>query len=209
MAYLTALPKAQLEGSEIGALARQVYRKMDFVPTTVELLAADEPLARGYLLMSREYTRMEQDQRLTFLVALATSRSAECRYCTAHAARLASMTGSSIAKVRAVIDLDLDSDAFTEKERAVCRFGVAAGRIPNEVEVAHYEALAEHISEKDIRRLVGTIAMMGFLNRFNDTVASPLEPESLDFAQKHLAGTWWTPGKHATAKPPAAFLDAS
>jgi hypothetical protein len=43
---------------------------------------------------------------------------------------------------------------------------------------------------------LGVIAMFGFLNRWNDTLATPLEDEPLEFGEKHLAAHGWDAGKH-------------
>jgi len=44
--------------------------------------------------------------------------------------------------------------------------------------------------------IVGVIAMFGFLNRWNDTFATPLEDEPMEFGEKHLAAQGWDAGKH-------------
>jgi hypothetical protein len=44
--------------------------------------------------------------------------------------------------------------------------------------------------------IVGVIAMFGFLNRWNDTLATPLEDAPLEFGEKHLAAHGWDAGKH-------------
>jgi hypothetical protein len=43
---------------------------------------------------------------------------------------------------------------------------------------------------------VGVISLFGYLNRWNDTMATTLEPEPLEFATQHLAKRGWQPGKH-------------
>jgi hypothetical protein len=39
--------------------------------------------------------------------------------------------------------------------------------------------------------------LLGFLNRWNDTLATPLETGPRNFAECHLAATGWEIGKHA------------
>jgi hypothetical protein len=41
------------------------------------------------------------------------------------------------------------------------------------------------------------VALFGFMNRWNDTMATPLEAEPLEVGEKHLAGRGWEVGKHA------------
>lgn len=38
--------------------------------------------------------------------------------------------------------------------------------------------------------------MFGFLNRFNDTMATPLEDEPIEVGERILADHGWSPGKH-------------
>jgi hypothetical protein len=46
------------------------------------------------------------------------------------------------------------------------------------------------------------IALLGWLNRWNITLATQLEDSAAAFARKHLAPSGWTPGVHA-ANPDA------
>jgi hypothetical protein len=45
---------------------------------------------------------------------------------------------------------------------------------------------------------VTVIALFGFLNRWNDTVATDLEPRPFAVATEVIAEAGWEPGKHAT-----------
>jgi hypothetical protein len=40
------------------------------------------------------------------------------------------------------------------------------------------------------------IALFGFLNRWNDTLGTPLEPVPLRFAREQLGPSGWEPGVH-------------
>ena len=42
------------------------------------------------------------------------------------------------------------------------------------------------------------IALFGWLNRWNDTMATDLEDEALVFGREHLAARGWDPGKHVS-----------
>jgi|HubBroStandDraft_6_1064221.scaffolds.fasta_scaffold88798_1 hypothetical protein len=52
-------------------------------------------------------------------------------------------------------------------------------------------------NDVEIVELVGVIAYFGFLNRWNDTLATELESSPLNFAQCTLSNTGWSAGKHA------------
>ena len=44
--------------------------------------------------------------------------------------------------------------------------------------------------------LVGVISLFGYLNRWNDTMATELEGKPREFAEATLAGQGWAVGKH-------------
>jgi len=41
------------------------------------------------------------------------------------------------------------------------------------------------------------VAVFGFLNRWNDTMGTPLEEEPIHVGEKYLASHGWSVGKHA------------
>jgi len=57
--------------------------------------------------------------------------------------------------------------------------------------------LKKHWTEEQIVELVGVIAVFGFLNRWNDTMATPLEDEPIEVGERLLAKRGWSVGKHA------------
>ncbi len=129
------------------------------------------------------------------LVAHVSSNASGCRYCQAHTAGEAHNHGASIEKIEAVWDFE-NSPVFDDAERAALRFGFAAGQVPNAVTEEHFAELRKHFSEKQIVDFGATIALFGFLNRWNDTMGTPLEAEPIAFAQKHLKKSGWEVGKH-------------
>ena len=130
------------------------------------------------------------------LVAHVTSNASGCRYCQAHTIGEARDQGVPLEKLEAVWDFQ-QSDLFDEAEKAALRFALAAGSTPNAVTSHHFRDLRQHYSEEQIVELGATIALFGFLNRWNDSFATELEPESVAFAEKHLGPSGWTVGKHA------------
>jgi len=51
-----------------------------------------------------------------------------------------------------------------------------AGVVPNESSDADFDRLRVHFSEAEITEIVAVIAMFGFLNRWNTTLDTALEP---------------------------------
>ncbi|MFU8816427.1 MAG: carboxymuconolactone decarboxylase family protein [Pseudomonadales bacterium] len=132
---------------------------------------------------------------LVQLVAFACSVGAGCRYCQAHTSHGAHRLGEDQAKLDGILGYE-SNDAYSEPERAALALAFAAAAVPNETTPAHFERLREHFSEPEIVQLVAVVALFGFLNRWNDTMATQLEAAPLDFAEGALGGIGWDSGKH-------------
>jgi alkylhydroperoxidase family enzyme len=90
-----------------------------------------------------------------------------------------------------------DSPLYSDAERAVIEFGLAAGEVPNATTRAHFEELRKHFTQGQIVEMVSVISLFGWLNRWNDTFASDLEDAPKAFATNNLAARGWNVGKHA------------
>lgn len=88
------------------------------------------------------------------------------------------------------------SPLFTEAERAALELAIAAASQPNDVTDELFERVKGHWSEGAIVEIVSLVSFFGFMNRYNDTMATPLEDESIEVAEKHAAAHGWTLGKH-------------
>ena len=88
------------------------------------------------------------------------------------------------------------SPLYSPAERAALDLAVAAGAIPNAVTDAMFAELRKHWSEEQIVEIVAAIAATGFVNRWNTTMATPLEDEPMEVGEKHLARHGWSPGPH-------------
>ena len=92
------------------------------------------------------------------------------------------------------------SPLFTEAERVALDFAAAAASQPNAVSDEQFERMKAHWNEAQIVEIAALVAFFGFMNRFNDTMATPLEPEPIESAEKHVARDGWQLGKHAASK---------
>jgi len=88
------------------------------------------------------------------------------------------------------------SPLYTEAERVALDFTIDAAAQPNSVTEESFAKLKRHWSEGQIVEIVGVIALFGFLNRWNDTLATPLEEEPIEIGEKYLASYGWHVGKH-------------
>ena len=137
----------------------------------------------------------ELDAGLKQMIAFAVSNAAGCRYCQAHTASSALKNNVSSEKIQAVFEFE-SNDLFSNQEKAALRVAVHAGMVPNAVEAEHMSELLEHFSEKQAIEVVAVISLFGFLNRWNDTMATTLESAPKNFAADQLASHGWAAGKH-------------
>ena len=73
---------------------------------------------------------------------------------------------------------------------------MAAASQPNVVTDELFAQVQQHWSEAVIVEILGVVDMFAFLNRWNDTMATPLEAAPLAVAEKALGSQGWSAGKH-------------
>jgi uncharacterized peroxidase-related enzyme len=178
-------------------IADRVAAMGGYVPTSFRIMAHKPALLRAFAALAAEVLRGEGEvpPATRWLVAHAASSAAGCRYCQAHTAANGHKSGVPSDKVERFMDYDKDP-AFTPAERAAITLGFAAGRSPNETSEAHFAELRQHFTDTAIVEIVAVISLFGWLNRWNDTMASDLEPAPLAFASDHLVARGWSAGKH-------------
>jgi uncharacterized peroxidase-related enzyme len=142
------------------------------------------------------------DGPLKQMVAAVVSAAAGCSYCQAHTSHVGALRGADPRKLEHLWEYE-SSELFDEPERAALRVAQAAGLSPNAVTDADVEALRAHFDERQIVELVAVIANFGFLNRWNDTMATELERSPLTWATDHLSDGGWAAGKHGAGRADA------
>ena len=147
-----------------------------------------------WMIAAKKKCHLEVPSYLKDLIAHVSSNASGCRYCQAHTAHTAHSNGVSIEKLQNVWEFRT-SDLFTTEEKAALEFAFAAGSVPNQVTSKHKEDLRAFFTEEQIIEIVATVAMFGFLNRWNDSMATPLEEVPYQFADKYLSKNWEI-GKH-------------
>jgi uncharacterized peroxidase-related enzyme len=174
-----------------------VRRNLGFVPNSVLIMQRKPKMVRAFARMAEAVWDPEStvDRGLKRLIAHVASRAAGCRYCMAHTIEGAAHFGVEDDKLAAIWEYQ-SSPLYTLAERAALNFAFAASVVPNAVTDQSFEELREYWSEEQIVEIVAIIAMFGFLNRWNDTLGTPLEDRPMATADKYLARGGWTPGKH-------------
>lgn len=113
----------------------------------------------------------------------------------AHTAGASLRLGVDEKKLEAVWEYRT-SPLYSEAERVALDFAIAAASQPNDVSDDLFARLRQHWSDNQIVEILGVVSMFGFMNRWNDSMATPLEEEPAEVGEKHLAGRGWSVGKH-------------
>ena len=188
-------PKSRKQLPEMEPIFSMVEASMGFVPTSMLTMAHWPELLQTFGAFAGNVLNSGKvDPGLKQLIAFVISNSAGCRYCQAHTSHSAAKRGVSVEKINAAFQFET-SDLFDEAERAALRVALHAGMVPNAVEPTHMAALNEHYTARQCVEIVAVISLFGYLNRWNDTMASTLEDKPVSFASTNLPG--WEIGKHA------------
>ena len=181
-------------------LMEPIKQRLGFVPNSQRSMAHKPELLRAYGELGQAVMNQTEgsiSRALKYMIANAASLTAGCMYCIAHTGGGTARGGTEEAKVAAIWEFET-SDLFTEAERSALRFAQAA--VPNMATDEDFADLRKHYTEYQIVEIVAVISMFGFLNRWNDTMATALEEEPIEFAEKNLADKGWSVGKHVTGE---------
>lgn len=167
---------------------------MGFVPTSLFTMAHRPELLRAFAGLSGQVLGgATLDRALVQLIAHVASRAAGCGYCQAHTAHSAHRAGASEDKIAAAFDFRT-SPLFDAAERAALQLANDAAVVPNSVGDEHFAELRKHFDDEQIVEIVSVVSLFGYLNRWNDTLATTLEAAPREFGEKSLPG--WSAGKH-------------
>lgn len=196
MAHLPPLTPAQVQDEELLRMMDHYEKTRGFVPNSVKTMARRPNIAKQFAALNQailyEGTVSEE---LKMLISLVTSVAAGCRYCQSHMANLAAIYQASDAKIAAVWEFET-STLFSDAEKAALRLALHAGYLPNEASEQDFTELKKHFDEGQIVEIVASIALFGYLNRWNDTMATELEEKPKKVADRTLSAGGWEVGKH-------------
>jgi uncharacterized peroxidase-related enzyme len=204
MTFKNALPEPRLAPlpadthPQLAASFQTYIRALGFIPNSVLIMQRKPKLVQALAGLAAAIwdPESEVDRGFKRLVAHVASRASGCQYCMAHTAGGALHMGIDDAKLAAVWEYST-SPLYSEKERVALDVALAAASVPNDVTDELFAKLRAHWTEGEIVEIVATIAMFGFMNRWNDTMATPLEAEPVEVGEKFLASHGWDAGKHA------------
>jgi len=168
-----------------------------FVPNSILTMSRRPAIAEAFMELNRAVLYQGTvEEQLKMLVSLVASQAAGCRYCQAHMANLSSIYRAEDEKVRAVWEFET-SPLFSDRERAALRLAWKASTVPNQTTATDFEELRKHFDDGQIVEIVATVSLFGYLNRWNDTMATDLEEHPQRVAARAIAAVGWTPGKHS------------
>jgi uncharacterized peroxidase-related enzyme len=194
MANMRPLPRE--EHPELEELFRLYDETMGFVPNSLFTMARRPEILRAFSdLITQIWRTGTVPVRLKPLIAIVASKAAGCRYCQAHEAVDAKMRGESDERIAAIWNFER-SPLYFDAERAALRFARDASLVPNEVTPAHFEELWKYWDEGEIVEILAVVGLFGFLNRWNDSMATNLEDTPMEYASRTLGAGWGGPGKH-------------
>ena len=187
-------PNATEEAKEMAEFYQET---LGFTPNSLFTMQHRPRIAAAFLEMNQAV--MENKGRVTSALkrelAYLSSHATGCRYCEAHTIRAAERYGSSAERLENIWDY-ATHPAFSDAERAVFDLAIAASQVPNAVSQALGERLRAHWTEGELVEIMGVIALFGYLNRWNDSMGTPIEGPAAASAQQHLGKQGWTEGKH-------------
>jgi uncharacterized peroxidase-related enzyme len=194
MSHVPPVPREQL--AEFEPFFQIAEGSMGFVPRSLYVMGRRPEILRPFSLLAGAVLGPGTiDPGLKQLIAYVASNASGCRYCQAHTSAHAARFGVATAKIEHAFEFETHPD-FSAAERAALRLARDSALVPNLVTADHFAELRHHFGEEQIVEMVAVASLFGWLNRWNDTLATEIEDEPRRFAAEHLAGAGWEVGKH-------------
>ncbi len=184
------------DSPEFQRLKALCIETLGFMPNSVLAMLRVPGLAQALGAMNSALMGSGQvDKGFKRLIAHMASRAAGCQYCMAHTAAGSQMHGVTPEKLDALWTFE-SSPLFSPAERVALELALATGQLPNAVDDALFERVRAHWSEEQVLEIIGVVSLFGFLNRWNDSLATALEAHPVEVAERHLVPHGWSAGKH-------------
>ncbi len=171
---------------------------LGFCPNSIKTMQRRPRIASAFIEMNQAV--MENKGRVTSalkrLIAYVSSHATGCQYCQAHGIRAAERYGASKEQLENIWEYKTHP-AFNDAERAALDLSIAASNVPNSVSEEISERMRSHWEPGEIVEIMGVIALFGYLNRWNDSMATTIEKGAIDSGLELLAEkSNWNGGKH-------------
>jgi uncharacterized peroxidase-related enzyme len=194
MAHLRPLDNEEIQDKDITDKFAHYANTRGFVPNSIRTMARRPNIVKAFMALNQavlyEGTVAED---LKMMVSYASSAASGCNYCRSHMANLSSIYKVPDEKIEAIFTCQ-NSDLFTDAEKAAINLAIKMGMTPNQTQEEDFNELKKHFDEGQIVELVASVALFGYLNRWNDTMATELEAFPKSVAERVFND--WDDGKH-------------
>ena len=182
---------------ETKKLAEFFNETLGFCPNSVLTMQRRPAISKAFINLNMAVMANEGKvtSALKRMIAWVSSNSTGCRYCQAHAIRAAERYGAEQEQLDNIWEYRTHP-AFNEAERAALDFSLAASQVPNAVDENIKKRLHEHWTEGEIVEMLGVISLIGYLNRWNDSMGTTLEGDAIDSGNQYLGKHGFEVGKH-------------
>jgi alkylhydroperoxidase family enzyme len=170
---------------------------LGFVPNSLLTMQRMPKMVQGFGELTKGVMDPEGsvDLGLMRLIAHFSSRAAGCQYCEAHSLVAAKIHDIAQEKLDAIWEYQ-SSPLYSDAERVALDFAMAAGSVPNAVDAELFSRMKQYWNDEQIVQILGAVCLYGFLNRWNDSMATDLEDAPREMGEKVLSSGGWTGGKH-------------
>ena len=191
-------PLSPESNPDVSKLAEFFNETLGFCPNSVLTMQIRPEIARSFINLNMAV--MTNHGRITSafkrIIAWVSSNAAGCKYCQAHAIRAAERYGAQQEQLDNIWEYRTHK-SFNEAERAALDFTLAASQIPNAVDDEIQQRLHKYWDDGEIVEILAVVSLFGYLNRWNDSMATSIENGAIKSAEKYLAKSGWNKGKHA------------
>jgi len=190
-------PLAADENSQVAELAKFFNETLGFCPNSVLTMQRRPAIAEAFITLNKAV--MANEGRVTAeqkrLIGYITSANTGCRYCEAHTILAAERYGATQQRLEQIWSFR-DSDLYTGAEKAAFEFALAASSVPNAVDTEITAQMHKYWDQGEIVEILGVISLFGYLNRWNDSMATSMESNAVDAGQRLLSDSSWNVAKH-------------
>lgn len=191
-------PLSPESNPDVSKLAEFFNETLGFCPNSVLTMQIRPEIARSFINLN--IAVMTNHGRVTSafkrIIAWVSSNAAGCNYCQAHAIRAAKRYGAEQEQLDNIWEYRTHK-SFNEAERAALDFSLAASQLPNAVDDELQQRLHRYWDDGEIVEILAVVSLFGYLNRWNDSMATSIENGATESAVKYLAKSGWNKGKHA------------
>ncbi len=180
---------------ELNKLITFYNETLGFCPNSVKTMFRRPQIAYAFINLNKAVMENKGtvSSKIKRLVGYLASTVSGCNYCRAHTIRAAERYGANSNQIKEIWDFR-SSSLFSEKEKAAFEFALAASTIPNRVDDKIATQMRKYWDDGEIVEILGVVSLFGFLNRWNDSMATTIEDGAYESGKKYIDN--WNPKKH-------------